>query len=436
MSNVRWSNAHLAYRSRSLIWLSVLLVLAVIVWASLAKLDEVVVGEGKVVPTLSVQTIQSLEGGILKELLVAPGETVKRGQVIAVLDDTRFKSNYSETTEQVESLLAQKQRLQAELRTVIVKSVQQNWNEQVVIDPQPFDVTTNSHAAFQNAKANYQERLGQLESQLEEAKLRIEQQAQAYADTLNSIKTLKSSLTIVVRERDMLKDVVSSGAVAEVELLKLNRDVIKLEGDIASSQAAAQKQRAVYSESIADYRGIALSFRADSQGQLNEVVSKLAQLNESRHAIADQLNRTQLLSPVDGTIKEVFLRSIGGVVKPGEPIMEIVPRNSALIVEARISPQNIAFVRTGLAATVKFSAYDFVIYGGLKGQVSYVSADALQTEDGNAYYRANIVFDGDDKFTIIPGMQVVVDIMTGEKTVLNYWLKPILRAKENALRER
>ncbi|MBY7913852.1 HlyD family type I secretion periplasmic adaptor subunit [Vibrio fluvialis] len=436
MSNVRWSNAHLAYRSRSLIWLSVLLVLAAIVWASLAKLDEVVVGEGKVVPTLSVQTIQSLEGGILKELLVAPGETVKRGQVIAVLDDTRFKSNYSETTEQVESLLAQKQRLQAELRTVIVKSVQQNWNEQIVIDPQSFDVTTNSHAAFQNAKANYWERLGQLESQLEEAKLRIEQQAQAYADTLNSIKTLKNSLAIVVKERDMLKDVVSSGAVAEVELLKLNRDVIKLEGDIASSQAAAQKQRAVYSESIADYRGIALSFRADSQGQLNEVESKLAQLNESRHAIADQLNRTQLLSPVDGTIKEVFLRSIGGVVKPGEPIMEIVPRNSALIVEARISPQNIAFIRTGLAATVKFSAYDFVIYGGLNGQVSYVSADALQTEDGKAYYRANIVFDGDDKFTIIPGMQVVVDIMTGEKTVLNYWLKPILRAKENALRER
>ncbi|MFW1480380.1 HlyD family type I secretion periplasmic adaptor subunit, partial [Vibrio parahaemolyticus] len=208
------------------------------------------------------------------------------------------------------------------------------------------------------------------------------------------------------------------------------------EGDIAGSQAAAQKQKAVYSESIADYRGIALSFRTESQGQLNEVISKLAQLNESRHAIADQLNRTQLLSPVDGTIKDIFLRSIGGVVKPGEPIMEIVPRNSALIVEARISPQNIAFIKAGLPATVKFSAYDFVIYGGLKGKVSYVSADALQTEEGKAYYRANIIFNNDDKFAIIPGMQVVVDIMTGEKTVLNYWLKPILRAKENALRER
>ena len=436
MSGVRWSNAHLAYRSRSLIWLSLVLVLCVIVWASWAKLDEVVVGEGKVVPTLSVQTIQSLEGGILKELLVSPGEAVKRGQTIAVLDDTRFKSNYSETTEQVESLLAQKQRLQAELQTVKVKSVQLDWKEQVVIDPQAFEITEASHFAFENARANYLERIGQLESELEEARLRIEQQSQAYADTLNTIKTLKSSRTIVVKERNMLREVVASGAVAEVELLKLNRDLIKLEGDIAGSQAAAQKQKAVYSESIADYRGIALSFRTESQGQLNEVISKLAQLNESRHAIADQLNRTQLLSPVDGTIKDIFLRSIGGVVKPGEPIMEIVPRNSALIVEARISPQNIAFIKAGLPATVKFSAYDFVIYGGLKGKVSYVSADALQTEEGKAYYRANIIFNNDDKFAIIPGMQVVVDIMTGEKTVLNYWLKPILRAKENALRER
>ncbi|MFW8630845.1 HlyD family type I secretion periplasmic adaptor subunit [Vibrio natriegens] len=436
MSGVRWSNAHLAYRSRSLIWLSLVLVLCVIVWASWAKLDEVVVGEGKVVPTLSVQTIQSLEGGILKELLVSPGEAVKRGQTIAVLDDTRFKSNYSETTEQVESLLAQKQRLQAELQTVKVKSVQLDWKEQVVIDPQAFEVTEARHFAFENARANYLERIGQLESELEEARLRIEQQSQAYADTLNTIKTLKSSRTIVVKERNMLREVVASGAVAEVELLKLNRDLIKLEGDIAGSQAAAQKQKAVYSESIADYRGIALSFRTESQGQLNEVLSKLAQLNESRHAIADQLNRTQLLSPVDGTIKDIFLRSIGGVVKPGEPIMEIVPRNSALIVEARISPQNIAFIKAGLPATVKFSAYDFVIYGGLKGKVSYVSADALQTDEGKAYYRANIIFNNDDKFAIIPGMQVVVDIMTGEKTVLNYWLKPILRAKENALRER
>ena len=234
----------------------------------------------------------------------------------------------------------------------------------------------------------------------------------------------------------MLKDVVESGAVAEVELFKLNRDVIKVSGDLSSSKAAAQKQKAAYSESVADRRGIALTFRTEVQGQLNEVLTKLAQLNESQQAIADQLQRTQIISPVDGTVKDIFVRTIGGVVKPGEPIMELVPLNSELIVEARISPQNIAFIRPGLEATVKLSAYDFVIYGGLKGTVSYVSADALKNDEGHAYYRANITLERNEQFTIIPGMQVVVDIMTGEKSVLSYWLKPILRAKESALRER
>ncbi|MBJ3876191.1 hypothetical protein JGC89_23260, partial [Salmonella enterica subsp. enterica serovar Kentucky] len=176
---------------------------------------------------------------------------------IAILDDTRFKSTYSETSEQVESLLARKQRLQIELETVKVNSLQLDWKQQVSIDPQTFDISMTGHAAYLHAKANYLERLSQLESELEEAKLRIEEQSQAYLDTLNTIQTLKSSLVIVSKEREMLREVVSSGAVGEVELLKLNRDVIKLKGDIASSQAAAQKQRAVYSESIADYRGTA-----------------------------------------------------------------------------------------------------------------------------------------------------------------------------------
>lgn len=436
MSSVRWSNAHLAYRSRKLIWLSAALITGAIFWAAWAQLDEVIVGEGEVVPSLSVQTIQSLEGGILKQLHVNAGQIVRKGEVIAILDDTRFKSSFLESNQQVDSLLAQKQRLQVELKTVKVNNANLNWQEQVVIEPQPFEVAETSHPAYWNAKANYVERLDQLKSELEEAQLRIEQQAQSYNDTLNTIDTLQSSLKIVTKERDMLKDVVESGAVAEVELFKLNRDVIKVSGDLSSSKAAAQKQKAAYSESVADRRGIALTFRTEVQGQLNEVLTKLAQLNESQQAIADQLQRTQIISPVDGTVKDIFVRTIGGVVKPGEPIMELVPLNSELIVEARISPQNIAFIRPGLEATVKLSAYDFVIYGGLKGTVSYVSADALKNDEGHAYYRANITLESNEQFTIIPGMQVVVDIMTGEKSVLSYWLKPILRAKENALRER
>ncbi|MGF1755923.1 HlyD family type I secretion periplasmic adaptor subunit, partial [Vibrio makurazakiensis] len=434
-----------AYRSRKLIWLSSALILSILAWASWATLEEVVVGDGKVVPSLSIQTIQSLEGGLIKEILVTQGQSVSKGQSIAILDDTRFKAAFLESAQQLDTLLAQKVRLQAELATIVVNSTSVSWQERVKLERQDLNVDENSHPALFNAQANYLERLSQISSELEEAELRVEQQSQAYADTRNNIKTLESSLSIVVKERSMLADVVASGAVAKVELLKLNRDIVNLEGDIASSKVAAQKQKAAYLEAIADHRSVALDFRTKAQGQLNEVASKIAQITESQQVIADQLKRTDIVSPVDGTVKEVFVRTIGGVVRPGEPIMELVPQNSQLIVEARIPPQDIAFVRPGLSATVKFSAYDFVIYGGQKGEVTYVSADALQTDDGNAYYRAHIKLNisnndldstNSSKFTVIPGMQVAVDILTGEKTVLSYWLKPILRAKETSLRER
>lgn len=439
-SAVRWSNNNIAYRSRKLIWLVGLLTALIVAWASWATLDEVVVGEGTVVPSQSVQTIQSLEGGIIENVLVRQGDTVTKGQPLVLLDDTRFRSSYQESTQQFDTLVAQQTRLRTELASVNVVTREVDWRQQVVVTINDIETNDESSPALFNAKANYLERIDQLLSELEESKLRIEQQSQSLMDTQTSIRTLESSVVIVKKERNMLKSVVESGAVAEVELLKLNRDVIRLEGDLSSARAAAQKQQAAYSEAIADYRGTAFDFRAKAQGQLNEVSAKLAQLNESQQAIADQLRRTQMVAPVDATVKEVFVRSIGGVVRPGEPIMELVPQNATLIIEAKISPKDIAFISVGLQATVKFSAYDFVIYGGQKGHVTYVSADALKNEEGEAYYRAHIALDSSDSegspFTIIPGMQVAVDILTGEKTVLSYWIKPILRAKENSLRER
>ncbi|HAS8177478.1 HlyD family type I secretion periplasmic adaptor subunit [Vibrio vulnificus] len=439
-SQIMWSNNRIAYRSRRLIWLCAALVMAIVVWASWATLDEVVVGDGKVVPSLSIQTIQSLEGGIIKQVLVSQGEQVVKGQPLMVLDDTRFRASYQESDQQLQTLLAQKKRLELELQSIVVDGRSTDWQQQVSIVKQPYPSGQDqvTRAEF-NARENYHQRLEQLDSELEESALRIEQQSQAYQDTLNSIRTLENSMAIVQKELNMLEDVVKTGAVAEVELLKLKRDYVKLQGDISSAKVLAQKQKAAYSESIADYRGIALDFRTKARGQLNEVVAELARLQESQSAIADQLRRTEILSPVDGTVKDVLIRSIGGVVRPGEPIMELVPLDSRLIVEARIAPQDIAYVKVGLEATVKFTAYDFVIYGGQKGKVVYVSADSLKTEEGDPYYRAHIELMADDasqqNFRIIPGMQAMVDILSGEKTVLSYWLKPLLRAKETALRE-
>ncbi|WP_318441388.1 HlyD family type I secretion periplasmic adaptor subunit [Photobacterium leiognathi] len=436
-SNLKWANQKHAYRSRKIVWLCSLLVIAIITWAAYSKLEEVVVGDGKVVPTQAIQKIQSLEGGIIEQVLVSPGEQVKQGQTLLILDDTRFRTAFQESDEHFRTLQAQIKRLKAELETVKVNTREKDWKKQITINHQALDFDDLSKRAQLNAKANYNERISQIESQLEEAQLTIEQQTEALRDAKSNTTTLNSSLRLVNKEARMLEGAVKRGAVAEVELIQTRRDQVKIRGEIASSKVAQQKASAALREAIVMRRNLALEFRTSVQAQLNEATNQFAQLEDSQEGLADQLKRTEITAPMDGTIKDILVRSLGGVVKPGEPIMELVPNDSKLIVEARISPQDIAFVSKGLEATIKFTAYDFVVYGGRKGTVTYVSADALQTEDGTAYYRAHIQLhdDPDTRLQVIPGMQAMVDILTGEKTVLSYWLKPLLRAKASALRE-
>ncbi|WP_318400064.1 HlyD family type I secretion periplasmic adaptor subunit [Photobacterium leiognathi] len=436
-SNLKWANQKHAYRSRKIVWLCSLLVIAIITWAAYSKLEEVVVGDGKVVPTQAIQKIQSLEGGIIEQVLVSPGEQVKQGQTLLILDDTRFRTAFQESDEHFRTLQAQIKRLKAELETVKVNTREKDWKKQITINHQALDFDDLSKRAQLNAKANYNERISQIESQLEEAQLTIEQQTEALRDAKSNTATLNSSLRLVNKEARMLEGAVKRGAVAEVELIQTRRDQVKIRGEIASSKVAQQKTSAALREAIVMRRNLALEFRTSVQAQLNEATNQFAQLEDSQEGLADQLKRTEITAPMDGTIKDILVRSLGGVVKPGEPIMELVPNDSKLIVEARISPQDIAFVSKGLEATIKFTAYDFVVYGGRKGTVTYVSADALQTEDGTAYYRAHIQLhdDPDTRLQVIPGMQAMVDILTGEKTVLSYWLKPLLRAKASALRE-
>ncbi|WP_318495398.1 HlyD family type I secretion periplasmic adaptor subunit [Photobacterium leiognathi] len=436
-SNLKWANQKHAYRSRKIVWLCSLLVIAIITWAAYSKLEEVVVGDGKVVPTQAIQKIQSLEGGIIEQVLVSPGEQVKQGQTLLILDDTRFRTAFQESDEHFRTLQAQIKRLKAELETVKVNPREKDWKKQITINHQALDFDDLSKRAQINAKANYNERISQIESQLEEAQLTIEQQTEALRDAKSNTTTLNSSLRLVNKEARMLEGAVKRGAVAEVELIQTRRDQVKIRGEIASSKVAQQKASAALREAIVMRRNLALEFRTSVQAQLNEATNQFAQLEDSQEGLADQLKRTEITAPMDGTIKDILVRSLGGVVKPGEPIMELVPNDSKLIVEARISPQDIAFVSKGLEATIKFTAYDFVVYGGRKGTVTYVSADALQTEDGTAYYRAHIQLhdDPDTRLQVIPGMQAMVDILTGEKTVLSYWLKPLLRAKASALRE-
>ncbi|WP_411991311.1 HlyD family type I secretion periplasmic adaptor subunit [Agarivorans sp. DSG3-1] len=436
-SQLAWQQQRLAQQSRLIVWLCVGLIISLIVWATLATLDEVVVGDGKVVPSSAISKIQSLEGGIVKQLYVEVGDQVSQGQTLLSLEDTRFRAAFLESEQQRSTLLAQETRLIAELASVSINTSPKDWTQQVTVSPKPLEFINQNHRAQTNSSANFAQRIRQLNAQLEEATLSVEQHQQALNDAIGNQQTLQHSLVVVEQEISMLEDVVASGAVAKVELLKLQRDKIQLNGDITSAKLMASKLRAAINEAILERRNIAVEFRTKAQAQLNEVSAKLAQLDESQRAVADQLNRTKLTSPIEGTVKDILVRSIGGVIRPGEAIMEIVPQDSRLIIETKIAPKDIGFIHEGLPAMVKFTAFDFVVYGGQKGTVSYVSPDALQEEDGSTYYRAHILLSqtANPNLQVIPGMQAMVDILTGEKSVLSYWLKPLLRAKASALRE-
>ncbi|AZQ12194.1 HlyD family type I secretion periplasmic adaptor subunit [Shewanella khirikhana] len=418
-----------ARRANQIIYLVIGLIVACLVWASFATLEEVVVGQGQVVPSLKVHRIQSLDGGLLKTMHVTDGQRVKAGEPLLELDSLRFASAVDEARVSSEALSLLIRRLNAEIASVKLSSAD-NWQERISLEPARAQLDPRSLTIF-NA------RLSQLAAQLEQASESVRQKLQAREEAGIRESAERRSLKLAEQELAMTRDAVNEGAVAELELIKLERDTIRLRGELSATQSSLVQLDAAVKEAIAQRRTLALDFINRAEAERHEAQNKFDGLTENMKALADRLQRTRIEAPIDGSINNIAIRTPGSVIEPGQTIMELVPSDGALIVESRIDPKDIAFVHPGLAATVKFSAYDFVIYGGLKGEVVYVSPDAHHLEDGTTYFEAHIRTDSGDLGgrPIIPGMQTTTDIQTGSKTVLDYWLKPVLRAKANALRE-
>ncbi|PKF61250.1 HlyD family type I secretion periplasmic adaptor subunit [Psychromonas sp. psych-6C06] len=431
-----WQQQVKARRSRRVVWISVALLCTVIFWAHWAELDEVIIGEGRVVPASAVQQIQSLEGGILTELHVRSGDLVEKGQLLATLDNTYSKAAWQEGVQQSDALKMLIVRSQAELQSIQIDADHKDWRERVKIIDVEVDSGAFSEKRAQTIIENYHERLSQLRSLLTLEKQEIEQAIQAFNEAKSRSRTLSESVKLSQQEIRLTEISVQKGAVSEIELLQLKREQIRMQGELSSSRLNEKRLQAAYQGAITDTVNLARDFRAKIRTQLTDARNQLAQLNESQPALADRLQRAALYSPLQGRVKDIARRTLGGVIKPGESIMEVVPDSEKMIIETRIQPKDIAYLSMGLEAMVKFTAYDFVIYGGEKGVVTYISADALQDEEGGTYYQVNIeTQQTQTSFEIIPGMQASVDIKTGKKSVLNYWLKPLLRARANALRE-
>lgn len=397
-----------------------------VVWAAIAQLDEVTRGEGRVIPSKQLQVLQSIDGGLVSEILVREGDIVEIDQLLIKIDETRFVSSVKENRAQYLGLLARTARLRAIAEGSEFVPPAEVVAEAPEIAIQEGQLFAARRSELEAALSIARQQLAQRQQELNEATARRAQAAQGY--------------DLTSQELAQTRPLINSGAVSEVELLRLERDVSRYRGERDMATAQITRVQAAINEAKRKIEEVELSFRNEAGRELSESTTKLSGLAEGSVALSDRVKQSSIRSPVKGVVKRLLVNTVGGVVQPGKDMIEIVPLEDALLLEARVLPRDIAFLRPGQPAMVKFSAYDFSIYGGLEGTLEHISADTVTDDKGNAFYlvrvRTNKPGFGDSNLPIIPGMVAEVDIMTGKKSVLTYLLKPVLRAKSVAMTER
>jgi adhesin transport system membrane fusion protein len=401
-----------------------------VIWAHFAKLDEVTRGDARVVPSSKIQVVQNLEGGILSELLVRDSQIVQKGDVLLRIANTSAESQYRDSRTQYLTLEAMIARLQAEIAGKPPQFPQE------VLKEAP-DVSRSEEALYDTQITTLKSDIGVLNDQLT-------QKQQDIAGLQSKAQSLARSLDLAKQEEDITSPLVSSGAASKLDLVKLEREVSDLQGQLDNAKVAIPQAEAARDEAQKRIQEKTATFQSDTQAELNKHTAELAALSQQVFTQHDRVTRTEVRSPVRGTIKDVKVTTIGEVIKPGEDLVEIVPLEDTLLVEAKVRPADVAFLHPGQPAMVKITAYDFSIYGGLNARVEDISADTIKDDgpNGGTFFRVTLRTDKnslgtvDKPLPIIPGMTASAEILTGQKSVLDYLLKPLLKAKEEALRER
>ena len=414
---------------RLTIWGIIGFFLFLLIWANFAVIDEVTKGDGKAIPSSKIQKIQNLEGGIVAELFVSEGQIVEAGAPLISLDDTRFASNVGETEADRLAMLLRVERLSAEVDDRPLKF--------------PADVLKAVPGQAASEESLYISRRQQLHDEIGGLQEQLIQRQQELREFTSKQSQYRNGLALQRQEINRSEPLVAQGAVSPVEVLRLKRAEVETRGQLDAMTLAIPRAESAIKEvarKIDETRG---KFRSEALTQLNEARTDLNKAQATGKALEDRVSRTLVTSPVRGIVNKLLVNTIGGVIQPGSDLIEIVPLDDTLLVEAKIRPQDIAFLHPGQEATVKFTAYDYTIYGGLKAKLEQIGADTITDEDKKTtYYIIKLRTDkshlGTDEkpLLIIPGMVASVDIITGKKTVLSYLLKPIIRARAEALHER
>lgn len=412
--------------SRLLVWGSLLAVIVLFIWASVGHIDEVVRGQGKVVPSRQVQVVQSLDGGIVEEILVRPGERVETGQVLLRIDPTRFSASLGENRAESLSLKARAARLEALASGQMFKV--------------PEDVVREAPELVEMERKFWETKNQELETTISIARDQLNQRQQELRETQANRDQAASSCSLTSEELAVTRPLLKSGAVSEVDLLRLQRDVARFCGEAKAAGAQIGRIQSAIQEAQRKVQESELNARNLARVELSETNAKLSALQQGQLALVDRVKLAEVRSPVRGTVNTLTANTIGGVVQPGKDILDIVPMDDTLLLEVQVNPKDIGFLHFGQKAEVKFTAYDFAIYGGLTGQIEQIGANTITDEKGNSFYIVKVRTDratvGDESRPIIPGMQAEVHVLTGRRTLMQYLLKPILRAKSNALIER
>lgn len=398
------------------------------IWASFAKLDEVTRGDGTVIPSSEIQKISSLEGGIVEEFFIKKGDEVQKGDVLVRLSDIAASSDLGSNEARYLGLLATVTRLQAEVEGRVPEFPQE------VMEGAPQSVTEEMNA--------YRANKDQVASQTNIMEQQKSQRSQELSELQIRASDIKGQLALIREEKAMVEPLIARGAAPKMELLQLDRQIKEKQTELNGVLSAIPRARSAIGEANARIGEVKSAAKATSQTELSAKLIEMNAIKKGLAGLVDRKTRADIKSPVNGYIKDLKVYTVGGVVQPGQEFIEIVPKDDQLLVEAKINPKDIAFLYPDQPAVVKITAYDFAIYGGLKGKVVAISPDAVTNEDGESFYLVTIMTEENalkrkgEVLPIIPGMIASVDILTGEKTVMEYLLKPFIKTLNDSMNER
>jgi len=417
---------------RVILYVSVIAFSWLLVWAYFAKIDERVKADGKVIPSSKIKQIQNLEGGIVKKILVHEGQIVKKGQELIKIDNIKSKGSLGEKNAKYYSLKAKTLRLKAEANS-------KNFNKkEAQKEGVPSIYIESEYNLYLSDKSKLKSKIQVLQDQLRSKRNEL-------SEMRSKVKYTKQSVNLIQEEVNMKAPLVSKGIESRPEFLQLKRELADKKNEYHGAILSIPRIKSELAEINSKIRAAKGEFKNKAREELSKALGEMAQVKEVRNTLKSEVSRAKVVSPVDGIVKKIDVTTIGQVIKSGESMMEIVPVDDKLLIEAKVKPRDIAFLYPGQKANVKVTAYDFSIYGGLKGSVVSVGADSTveKTSKGEqSYYLVQIKTDKNyvkkngKKGVIMPGMVVSADILTGKKTVLSYIVKPIIKAKQNALKER